>query len=283
MKNGIIALLVFIIGVLVYRDLGRDRPKPERSRVSEKQPTKADASGVIQPRSTATEPPRATESKAQTKSPDPQSSPLPENLRIIARAEVQKSVAQIYSRYFAKANLPQEKADLLMELLVDRMMVGLEPDVQSANGKQQAPDKNEQLIADLIGKDGAAELEAAKSSYLADQKAQEVIVTVFGQQQIPETQRATILDSVRGYHPGQDIFALMANKTPITPEVEATLRSDYQHRRSAMALGLQKSLGSAELAKFEAWSDTEFEKSLTFLKFIQRANAATQPAAKTAQ
>lgn len=203
---------------------------------------------------------------------------MPENLRIIARAEVQKSVAQIYSRYFAKANLPQEKADLLMELLVDQMMVGLEPDVQSANGKLQAPDKNEQLIADLIGKDGEAELEAAKSSYLADQKAQEVIAAVFGQQQILETQRAAILDTVRGYNPGQDTWAQMANKTPITPEEEATLRSDYQQRRSAMTLGLQKSLGSAELAKFEAWSDAEFEKSIAFLKFIQTAKARKPPA-----
>jgi hypothetical protein len=49
--------------------------------------------------------------------------PLPENLRNIARAAIQRSAALIYSRYFARAELPKQKANLPMELLLDRIMV----------------------------------------------------------------------------------------------------------------------------------------------------------------
>ena len=194
MKNGIIALLVVIVGILVLREFTPTSSESQRLSQSAAQAPKRDNPNNTQPPSPTAEPAKTMAPPITARS-DPPQPLMPENLRIVARSEIQKSVALIYSRYFAKANLPKEKADLLMELLVDQMMVGLEPDVQSANGKQKAPNQNEQLITDLIGNEGAADLAAAKSSYLADQKAQEAITAIFGQQPIPENQRAAILNT----------------------------------------------------------------------------------------
>jgi hypothetical protein len=73
------------------------------------------------------------------------------------------------------------------------------------------------MIAVLTRKDGTANLEAAKSSYLADQKAQEDITAIFSQQQIPETQLTEILAAVPCFDPGQDIGSLLAEKTLLHP------------------------------------------------------------------
>lgn len=276
MKNGIIALLAITICVLVFRDLRPvDSTKPDRQSRNPRPSAEKVLAGVAADSTKAPAKHKVAADLPRPLSGVPSTAlqpPIPDNMRAIARAEIQKQNALLYARYFAKAHLGSRKADLLMELLTDRMMAGLEPDVQPGDGTQSPYEKNDQMIVELIGSDGFAELEASKASYLADRAAQDVIDAVFGQQTISEDRRSAIADAVRDYNPSAGFGDLIANKATVTPEMEADLRNAYAKRLSQTMSGLERELNESEMNAFRAWSDAQFEKSLGFLRIVTASN-----------
>ena len=94
------------------------------------------------------------------------------------RSMMLQEVALRYSPYFAKAHLPNDKAKLLLDLLVDQWTSGLEPGIQKGPSGEDPAAADIRMIKDLIGEDGYRDLQSMGRDYAAAQTAAETLGAV---------------------------------------------------------------------------------------------------------
>ena len=168
MKNAVIAILALLSACLLYREFSRKPSEPATQHIAEPKASphnEQPAVGRPAPEAPTTNVQRSVTTKAL---PTGVLSPA---LAGETRYTLLRDVAWRYAKFLANHRLSAEKANLLLDLLVDQRMAGLEAEIQTGTGDvtrvadkskvAEASALNQKMLEDLIGTAGVAELEAS--------------------------------------------------------------------------------------------------------------------------
>ncbi len=190
-----------------------------------------------------------------------------------------RDVSVHYAGFIAGGRVAKDKAGLLLELLVDQRMIGVEASMQTSGGAARlgtkeeiaaAYEKNEALLADLLGSDGVSALQRFDGASQQDEVSSKAIAAIEGVAPMAEGVRAAFSQGIQSFDPSGGAAAYIAPGIPITAEQEQAMRNEQQRKVDEI---LSKcSLDAAQQAAFRKWSEDEFAHSLQFVKQIIDAN-----------
>lgn len=190
-----------------------------------------------------------------------------------------RDVSVHYAGFIAGGGLAKDKAGLLLELLVDQRMIGTEASMQTSGGPARfgtreeiaaAYEKNEALLADLLGADGVSALKRFDRASQQDEVSSKAIAAIEGAAPMAEGVRPAFSQEIRSFDPSGGAAAYIAPGIPITAAQEQAMR-DAQQRKVDDILS-KSSLDAAQQAAFRKWSEDEFARSLQFVEQIIEAN-----------
>ncbi|OQB93835.1 MAG: hypothetical protein BWX86_01605 [Verrucomicrobia bacterium ADurb.Bin122] len=190
-----------------------------------------------------------------------------------------RDVSVHYAGFIAGGGLAKDKAGLLLELLVDQRMIGIEASMQTSGGAARfgtkeeiaaAYEKNESLLADLLGADGVSALKRFDRASQQDEVSSKAIAAIEGVAPMAEGVRAAFSQGIQSFDPSGGAAAYIAPGIPITAAQEQAMRNEQQ--RKVDEILTKSSLDAAQQAAFRKWSEDEFNRSLQFVKQIIDAN-----------
>lgn len=196
-----------------------------------------------------------------------------------------RDVSVHYAGFIAGGRVAKDKAGLLLELLVDQRMIGVEASMQTSGGAARlgtkeeiaaAYEKNEALLADLLGSDGVSALQRFDGASQQDEVSSKAIAAIEGVAPMAEGVRAAFSQGIQSFDPSGGAAAYIAPGIPITAAQEQAMRNEQQRKVDEI---LSKcSLDAAQQAAFRKWSEDEFTRSLQFVKQIIDVNIKARKA-----
>ena len=190
-----------------------------------------------------------------------------------------RDVSVHYAGFIAGGRVAKDKAGLLLELLVDQRMIGIEASMQTSGGAPRfgtkeeiaaAYEKNEALLADLLGSDGVSALQRFDRASQQDEVSSKAIAAIEGVAPMAEAVRAAFSQEIQSFDPSGGTAAYIAPGVPITAAQEQAMWNAQQ--RKVDEILSKSSLDAAQQAAFRKWSEDEFARSLQFVKQIIQAN-----------
>ncbi len=188
------------------------------------------------------------------------------------RGMMLQEVALRYSGYFAKARLSNEKAKLLLDLLVDQWTAGLEPGVQKGPSGEDPGASDLRMIKELIGEDGYRDLQDAGLEYAKGQAATETLGAVekAAGPVAPES-RALVREALVTIDPAAGTGDLITSGTEPTPDVQRQL-----HERQAAVLQaaldrIGEAMTPAQRQALADYVNAKAETSIQFAVMIWKA------------
>jgi hypothetical protein len=193
-----------------------------------------------------------------------------------------RNIAWRYSRYLARAGLTSEKANLLLDLLVDEQSAALDAEVQtgslgsgSAGSRARADEAlqaDRKMIEDLLGPDGASELEKAGIEQIQNTTSSEALQALQGKAALADSDRDQLTKALQGFSPTTGIGDLIGAQTEITPDVEQRLRADNAVQVDAVLTQVANIVGADQAQAFRNWDEAELNKGLDLAKKVWAAN-----------
>ncbi|MFA5265517.1 MAG: hypothetical protein WC378_16990 [Opitutaceae bacterium] len=277
MKNIIIAVLACLCVWLLYRDHTRTEAGIRAGQYA------IPATPAAHAKATSNQSQEASQqARAEAVQADKPQGILPPAVLAETRFTMLRNIAWRYARFFANHHLPPEKADLLLDLLVDRWMVAFEADIQTGSGSvtriadkakmDEATRLNQKMIEELIGADAAKELEKSGMEQVKTAPDFAAIQAINSPTPIPESSRDRVTQALEGFNPSQGTADLITGPDEITPELEQRMRRESSERVEALLSQLNGSITPQQADSFRNWSRAKITKDLEFAKMIWLAN-----------
>lgn len=195
-----------------------------------------------------------------------------------ARLAAMKEVAWRYAKFFAKAGLSREKADLLLDLLVDQKMVAVEADLQlsatdtiAGEGKSridEAARLDRKLIEELLGSEVAQDLYSSGLDQTMSTPELPGLQVISAQGPIPAESKPRIEQVLGVFNPQDGFDTILNGGQEVTATVEQRFREIQATRIESTISQLQGALTPDQASALRDWSRTEADKAIEFAKIF---------------
>jgi hypothetical protein len=191
-----------------------------------------------------------------------------------------------YADFIKEHHLSPEKAQLFLELQVDKvtfvwegtMQLGDDSQESGKAAEEKAYNKDQSLLGDLLGEGGLDSLKAYDTAMFAKETANKAMNVVDPSNQLTPDVRESAIKLMAQFNPSAGIGDHFTDTTALDETTKQQLLTQAETRISAISGELSGVLPSDQVSAWQQWARTEVNKQIDFADTVIKANQGAQTA-----